>query len=239
MNRKEKEYKEWRNLVLKRDNCTCQLCGATENENFLHVHHIVKYSENEELRINVNNGITLCNFCHQQVLGKEKRYEQIFKEILKNPIWEKKEMVEVDEDIEYKNYEKLNKYESVLCLTQTSIDYIEDVYAFKIYCYLCSKFDYDLNCSISSLAKISQDCNIARSTVQKAIKYLEDRGFIQKLKNSNLKEKSNCYKIRYIVKTKQEKEFETFEEMMGEGFYPEIEVFLDENGKVIKERKLR
>ena len=134
MDRKEKEYESWKNSVLKRDGYTCQLCGTNEEECILHVHHIVRYSENEELRTDVNNGITLCYICHQQVFRKEKQCEQIFKEILKNPIWEKKEMIEVDENIKYEDYSKLNIEDTVLYLTQTAIEYIDNVYAFKIYC---------------------------------------------------------------------------------------------------------
>lgn len=200
MYRKEKEYEEWRNSILKRDNHICQLCGANENERILHVHHIIKYSEDETLRTDENNGITLCNICHQQIFNKEKEYEQIFIEILKNPIWKRKEIIEIDEDIKYKNYNELNKNESILCLTDTAIKYIKDVYAFKVYCYLCSEFNYDLNCTKTTFETIAEDCSIARSTVQKAIKYLEERGFIVKLQKQNLKQKSNCYHIKYVIK---------------------------------------
>ena len=61
--RKSKEYKEWRTRVLKRDNYTCQCCGDNKGGN-LHAHHIRNFKDNEDLRFDVNNGITLCDKCH-------------------------------------------------------------------------------------------------------------------------------------------------------------------------------
>ena len=50
----------WRREVLKRDNC-CVICGG---EKHLEAHHIFGYKGYPELRDNVDNGITLCQFCH-------------------------------------------------------------------------------------------------------------------------------------------------------------------------------
>lgn len=58
---------KWRRSVLKRDKYACQRCGFKANENkntSLNAHHIVGFSENEELRFDVDNGITLCEKCH-------------------------------------------------------------------------------------------------------------------------------------------------------------------------------
>lgn len=67
------EYREWRAAVFLRDNYTCQCCGARSSKNnpvILHVHHIENYSSNPELRLCVDNGITMCNHCHSpQQLG--------------------------------------------------------------------------------------------------------------------------------------------------------------------------
>lgn len=59
---------EWRLQVLCRDDNECQHCGATEQ---LHVHHIVRWADEPMLRVNVGNGITLCNTCHAKEHGKE------------------------------------------------------------------------------------------------------------------------------------------------------------------------
>lgn len=61
--RKSSEYKKWRNSVFKRDNYTCQCCGCNKGGN-LQAHHIYNFNEYEDLRFDVDNGITLCENCH-------------------------------------------------------------------------------------------------------------------------------------------------------------------------------
>ena len=56
--------KKWRQDVWKRDNFTCQCCGKTINDIVLNAHHIRNFSDCEELRYDVDNGITLCEECH-------------------------------------------------------------------------------------------------------------------------------------------------------------------------------
>ena len=58
-----KEYKEWRNKVYQKDNYTCQCCGDNKGGN-LNAHHIKNFSNYPELRLDINNGITLCENCH-------------------------------------------------------------------------------------------------------------------------------------------------------------------------------
>lgn len=54
--------KEWRAAVLKRDNFTCQKCGARDH---LLAHHKQPISLHPELLLNTSNGITLCPSCHR------------------------------------------------------------------------------------------------------------------------------------------------------------------------------
>jgi hypothetical protein len=61
--RKSIEYKNWRLEVFKRDNYTCQCCGDNKGGN-LAAHHYENFSSNEDLRLEVDNGITLCDLCH-------------------------------------------------------------------------------------------------------------------------------------------------------------------------------
>lgn len=61
--RRSDEYVEWRNSIFKRDNYECQCCGDNIGGN-LHAHHIQNFSECEDLRFDVDNGITLCDLCH-------------------------------------------------------------------------------------------------------------------------------------------------------------------------------
>jgi 5-methylcytosine-specific restriction endonuclease McrA len=70
------EYKEWRKQVFSRDEYTCALCGKKARK--LAAHHIKKYSKFPELKIDVNNGITLCWPCHSKVNWKEEDYEEYF-----------------------------------------------------------------------------------------------------------------------------------------------------------------
>ena len=60
-NRNTPEYNEWVNKVKGRDNHICQCCGGNKH---LHAHHIYGYKNYPNLRLDVNNGITLCNWCH-------------------------------------------------------------------------------------------------------------------------------------------------------------------------------
>lgn len=53
---------KWRESVLRRDNYRCRECDSPEN---LHAHHIVRWAECPELRIEVSNGLTLCRTCHE------------------------------------------------------------------------------------------------------------------------------------------------------------------------------
>jgi hypothetical protein len=57
------EYVEWRNKVYTRDSHTCRRCGDNKGHN-LHAHHIMNWSSNTDLRYDIENGITLCNNCH-------------------------------------------------------------------------------------------------------------------------------------------------------------------------------
>ena len=55
------EYDEWRKLVYKRDGWKCMICGSKEKIN---AHHIFEAINFEELRFDVNNGITICEKHH-------------------------------------------------------------------------------------------------------------------------------------------------------------------------------
>lgn len=59
--RVQEDYTHWRYDVLKRDNFHCQCCGEYGT---LNAHHIFSFSKHEDLRFNVDNGITLCEACH-------------------------------------------------------------------------------------------------------------------------------------------------------------------------------
>lgn len=54
--------------IMERDSWNCQLCKDTSRDD-LHVHHLVKWSENKDLRFEPTNLITLCGSCHDKVHG--------------------------------------------------------------------------------------------------------------------------------------------------------------------------
>jgi 5-methylcytosine-specific restriction endonuclease McrA len=56
------EYKNWRNQVFDRDNYTYQICDKTGGN--LHAHHLDSFAKNENLRLDIDNGITTCDKCH-------------------------------------------------------------------------------------------------------------------------------------------------------------------------------
>jgi len=62
--RNSKEYKEWRKAVFERDNYTCQVCSKRGGS--LQAHHIEGFSDNEKLRFEIDNGITMCKEHHFQ-----------------------------------------------------------------------------------------------------------------------------------------------------------------------------
>lgn len=58
-------YKKWRLQVYKRDKYTCQCCGDKKGGN-LNAHHLNSYDTHKEKRLDVDNGITLCDKCHKE-----------------------------------------------------------------------------------------------------------------------------------------------------------------------------
>jgi len=82
--RNTSEYNAFKKEVLKRDE-TCQCCGLDKK---LEVHHINGYKDYESLRTDVNNGVTLCKYCHQKyhtIYGKQENVNgATFGEFMKN-----------------------------------------------------------------------------------------------------------------------------------------------------------
>jgi len=62
-------YKEWRTQVFERDYGKCTKCGS---KNLLAAHHIIPWKDNESLRFDISNGISLCCSCH----GKEEGFKK-------------------------------------------------------------------------------------------------------------------------------------------------------------------
>jgi len=73
--RESGSYKEWRERIYKRDNYTCQHCGQYGGT--LNAHHIKSYAKYPDLRLDINNGITLCTTCHKAVHKKKGKKDKV------------------------------------------------------------------------------------------------------------------------------------------------------------------
>ena len=60
------EYEDWRKTCMERDLYTCQDCGQIGGE--LNVDHIKSFAEYPELRLDIDNGRTLCIKCHRTTI---------------------------------------------------------------------------------------------------------------------------------------------------------------------------
>ncbi len=69
-------YAIWRDFIYSRDDYTCAICLKRGGR--LAAHHIKKFSKYPELRLEVNNGITLCWECHTKIRGREEILESDF-----------------------------------------------------------------------------------------------------------------------------------------------------------------
>ena len=54
-------------MCMERDGYACQKCGVTGEGIALHAHHILSYTKNKMLGNNIENVITLCKGCHNEV----------------------------------------------------------------------------------------------------------------------------------------------------------------------------
>lgn len=72
--RTSNKYRLWRNEIYKKDWYTCQCCGNSKKIN-KQAHHLYNFSNNEDLRYDVDNGILLCDKCHYSTIPGSFHYE--------------------------------------------------------------------------------------------------------------------------------------------------------------------
>lgn len=123
-------------------------------------------------------------------------------------------------------------------IANTMFKNIENIYAFKVYCYLCCRYNNQYQYAFPSLSTISEECHISLSSVKRAIKYLEDYRFVVKYKRKEGEWYNNCYYVRYVVEDKEENHkqeeniIESLEEILADELEREIEIFVDEDGNI-------
>lgn len=84
-------------------------------------------------------------------------------------------------------------------IANTMFRYIPSGNDFKVYCYLCYRFNRDMDYAFPSLKTISKDTGLGLSTVKRSIKWLEEQRFIKKYKKEGSDWMNNCYFVKYIV----------------------------------------
>lgn len=81
--RNDSAYREWRKSVRDRDDWKCKMSN-NECLGKVVAHHILPWSKFPELRYEVNNGITLCEFHHPRKRDDEIRLSPYFQFLLVN-----------------------------------------------------------------------------------------------------------------------------------------------------------
>lgn len=80
------EYSRWRKQVFRRDKYTCIICGDNKGGN-LNADHIKPFSLFPELRLELDNGRTLCKECHHKYGAKVNYKKEIIQDATLFPIW--------------------------------------------------------------------------------------------------------------------------------------------------------
>lgn len=94
-----------------------------------------------------------------------------------------------------KPYNGLN--ENFTQVANSMLTYIKDPYAFKIYFYLCMRYNNEYDYAFPSLTTIAKDCQMSLDKVKKCIKWLEENECIEKHKYIKEHIIHNKYSINY------------------------------------------
>ena len=79
--RNDPEYQQWKKKVKKRDGNSCRF-KSQKCSGYNIVHHILGWTKYPELRYNINNGITLCQYHHPRKRADEQRLIPILKHLV-------------------------------------------------------------------------------------------------------------------------------------------------------------
>lgn len=58
------EHRRWSNEVKKQANYTCNICGKRGGK--LEAHHLNDWHSNQEMGLDISNGVCLCKHCHKE-----------------------------------------------------------------------------------------------------------------------------------------------------------------------------
>lgn len=136
------EYTLFIRTVLNRDKCICYKCGKTKNGHMV-VHHLYNYADYPELRTDINNGVCLCEDCHNifhRIYGKSKNTKEQFEEWINNSL-----------NLSEKEIQQIEQPRLVYCLEDDEI-----IYNLTYYC------KTHKGCYTSSIRK---NCNQLQSNV--------------------------------------------------------------------------
>lgn len=112
---------------------------------------------------------------------------------------------------------------------------IEKATTYKVYCYLCYRYNNDNKYAFPSLTTMSKDTMLSRQTVVNAIKELEELGLVKVLKFEKQENKwvNNCYIIFYPIVQQEEEvislpqfteeQLQEIRDMENKMYYLEIE----------------
>jgi len=79
--RNDSAYQNWVKQIKKRDNCICKI-NNQDCSGYCIVHHILPWRDYPELRYNINNGITLCQFHHPRKRVEEQKLIPFFQSMV-------------------------------------------------------------------------------------------------------------------------------------------------------------
>lgn len=81
--RNDMAYKDWRRNVWLRDDFKCRIANQ-DCKGRLETHHILGWTAFPELRYEVKNGITLCNFHHPRKKADERNLVSVFQKLVES-----------------------------------------------------------------------------------------------------------------------------------------------------------
>lgn len=113
-------------------------------------------------------------------------------------------------------------------VANTMFDYIDDHYCFRVYFYLCRRYNPNYDYAFPSYATLAKDCKMSLRKAKSCIKWLSDNGYIVKGKYGSDGYSNNIYYIRYLEVDKSQIE---------EAITIEKEIIFEEDCEILIEER--